>query len=1752
MVEDSPSDYKTPDELTYRTTATGGLYADQPDAAPAGYYAPVQQAADWQKVGPSEEQLAAANETGAPISGNEPRTQEAADQLNSVRPSNAPQATYTPPVYGSDPNTGAPLKAVQESADANIITRFTPFDEVKNAIAGEDGIVNWGDVLNPINLAKNSVLGLGSGWDKGRQRLVEAMGEEGYNRVKYGDANYGQNSLADKVGNALLVPYQAANKWDLSAQGPDKQTLIGYNEEDGNVDGFTVWLENPDNAETIKQIYEDGYNGYKEGRALWEYYISDKSMVQKGVWDTVNDPVTAATLGLAAIGGFVRGGAAATKIEKIAAGTVKAANIALDPLGEVALPLAAKGAGKAVDVIPGAAPVVDAVKNSKLNPFGLTADAKNRIALDEAVTRGEELGRQMDQLGRYTGIPETPTYAGRNRTTGEFFVRDAATGVARPFDTTNPMGEFVAADKMLRELDYDSYIDTLNRRSGGVGWYDLLYNGEKYGLPKFYDAQLTVDPVAHERYIDMMIRRVDAREAADPGRGGQAVIDGLYNDITAHALGGRRYPRSKTDPHLAMYRTDSARRILDKGGFTDTNAARHAIMVRDIRSETFRRRPRSGTPPYRPAASPFVYSTPRPTPPVPGAGGWDDGIIFTDRDRAVLDQDIGGGRTYGQAFGEYKTKIAMMKRLAQKVGAGTATPGEQALLTRYTKEFGKEGIGLIDAPDTISALTADDVNSLAARAARYGLEIKLGVRDAKGKIVDNRHPWVRKYDNATSAVKAMQLLNIANVLPYTTRQVLGNASTLGIANRDALREYVASPGNWRAIMKRETGGLMSGVKTDVDNLRDAVGLGSSNRIRMSSRTGTLGSVTPEENRTGLGKFFSPDRLRQFSQISDLQMREALYKSTFEPGYARLRKNIRLHAEARAGTMGVTISPAQLDNVFSSLPAKYNAIDLRNALERSGATGANVKDWADRVARDYLGATPNDAATGFKGLRAIDDDAFREMERVAFTFNETNLDAVLNRITFYHYWNSRAGLLYAREMLRNPALVASYYRITEGLKQEAERERYPDYLRGWIEFLGTPLGLSAYADPKTFFNTFSTFVESSFRDPNGDLRDLTDLGKRVDDSVFMLNPFLTTALYWSGLLGNVSSKPDPTGLASANRQAVNLINLWLTANNRQPLPGAANVVPAVSNAIASWVSGMFAQLGLDPNVQQKVEFTNPNAAFENNKNWMVQTLLKQNNPTWDDQRIADEAAEIQDDWSNSITQQAADLAADIPYQQPTFGLPGVAGQGAQFLMNVIRPVNVVGRPTQKDYNQNIRGQLRDNKGTPLEGTYADPQTGAKKQSTQGIYSRNDAASAPSLEEYAFNRMIDGYRNVGTEEQRTLADVYDAIVSGQGTSPVSVDGQAFAPDDIAQLDESQRKQLAKLYLNEQGKWDDLQGLWAAKEQYRQSNPQLTDYWAFEDAANTYPAGIEAWARDAMRNPDYARYVADQERIDPNKAVPGTGLRNDMLTSPDAYRILMGQRVSVYDREGMAPPGDYGPYIPGVPVGMTPSQAQNLGGGEGEAGGKASGSSFMDDKKATLQNELGNFYGMVGIMNAWDAQMGYTPGTSVQRYVDRVRTGDKKITIDDGLYDQIKASYDYVFPSKNDLKGFLTWAFDPSLNPDGQLNIDAYLEYDSIEYARKQLLKPVGGKAPSNIGELTSGLTTVRGADGSGPSGTTQPAVYTPTIATPMLADPTNPYSQLTQLGPGLPLTVLRRQGSMALVQAPNGAQGWIPVGNLKRAA
>ncbi len=1118
----------------------------------------------------------------------------------------------------------------------------------------------------------------------------------------------GLTTLAGGVMQAAQIPFQRANevqitrKYDELTQGNPDATFGPYlpttvltntvlnpvrqgaqtlteGDRPGDYEALQNWLDDQANAQLITSLFENGYGGEQGYGAVYKYYNEQQGMA--GITaDVLGDPFLYAELGLgAAKSGAARLGTRAGMAGRVgraaSTGLELADAMVFDPLK---LP---KVGGELIDAaIPGANIVQRATgARDAMGERLLTQAGKNQKNLNII----EQNASMLEQAARTTQPTDPWLFerdaAGRVRMQtvpgggAVPLVRDRATGVVRPVQA----GDVQQAFEIARNLPHERAAriagtpTTLEQHLND--WMALVSNPRVTGLPREIDFQFPNRGPAYQ-----MATRYTAERMA---RGGQAAVDAMYTqmrgeyDAAAKRVASLKAMPVKSRPPTykadlkragqgvvkAAYTADRLEAALEIAGRSDASSKLRRAELTKIRREA---RAIGGYSKNNLATARFASGAAAPAGGTPMRLRWSDVVdVVDDETRQFADRVMADGRSVGDMVLSTRQDLSRLSDLAKLMQTGPLSPWDQqefaGLVKRY-QHLLPDGPRLVadlnEASRQINAWTDTTVGMLTAQDARRQIGIEGGMLDKKGNPVRTGiaasdsliGKAVRALDGIGSQYRKYQLYNPLNILRYSGLQAVGNAVTLAIGDTGALLDYT------KAIAARARNRGRDTAFTPADQMLRDAGIGHSPFIK----SGIKDDITLTREGVGAGPVESVLRAgRRFAGAFDISLREAAYMHRFQPKYRALQMGMKREAARRAASMGVPVNPAQLDNAFAHLDAlhprykAWQASELKDALLRaSGRPGDTAaQNWADRVARDYA-----------NGVRTLHKDALANVNRLGFSFEETKLDALLGKVFMYHYWSSRANMLYTREMLGNPALLNGYVSMWRTLDREAEKDNAPSWLRGFYAFMQTPMGLTVFANPTALLNTFAIFNPEILGE--GYDGNLTGLGKARQRSPFMVNPVIDQLLFQAGLYGSGASAPNIMPISGAK------LYDWLTywnAHTDTPVwtDAKGNPVPppmalrtfggrAVSQFLAEKISPQTKELadrlGIPADVMQ---FGDMASSQRQDLVFLMMDVLREQNPGLDDTAIQDLLVDEHGggfDTGDPVYQQALDRYAERAY------------------------------------------------------------------------------------------------------------------------------------------------------------------------------------------------------------------------------------------------------------------------------------------------------------------------------------------------------------------------------------------------------------------------------------------------------------------------------------------------------------------------
>lgn len=1016
----------------------------------------------------------------------------------------------------------------------------------------------------------------------------------------------------------------------------------------------------------------------------------------------------------------------------------------------------------------------------------------------------------------------------------------------------------------------------------------------------------------------------------------------------------------------------------------------------------------------------------------------------------------------GQTVIEEQDKLERLRALAQTAQTRTLTAKEEDTLKRGLAglheyaEFNNLKTGKKLTGADLAGWDDAQVDRVAARRAQRFVEQAQGLVDAAGKAIDPAYyrglagKALKVYDDFAGYRRTMSLYSTTRGPAYVLMQAIGNGLTLGIARPAALRRYTPVTANDIRKWSTKAEGELINPPPRAVAFRDAIGVGRDPSLGIGGRD-QLGAKTAFERSTnpvvrGLGKIAAPQIVKDVADSFDTALRHALYLTPMEPAYTALKRDLPTNIERAVAEIATNtgvplgIGRTQIDTALANLPSQFSGVQLREAiLDASGGRAAqNYTERfraADRAARDYINE-----------VRTLDKAALEEVNRVGFDFKETRADAVLSRAFMFHYWMSRASVLYLNEAARNPWQAQLWARAMNAGKRKMEETGAPTWQRDLQSFLSTPAGYTGFWNPAYLLGTY-LFMQDS--DPASPTSDLTGLGRALTDTPLirdtMLNPLLQGAIYVLGAGGPDFKPPDLLGTGKWTGD----INAWLDKANLD-------------------VKTFYAEQGKPKDV--------PNLDSRSLLTWAAQQV---NNRGWDTSFFGLEPAKPYDANRNTQANLSYFIMDDIIAQNPQ--LDYTTEEGAAEIASMVE--EALANPSGELYQSALRKNVDMQMGS--SGTGAAPVdllTGAARNIlpfgvSWSVDSRDAAGRRKNLDQQtaldtamsemiydtpegmAFWNSANAMWNTGTPKQKKINELYQGIQ--QGTVDVVLDGREWTKEELAALPAEDRDTLAKYWMDLNGYWGERQAMFDASDAIRAENPDMANMSALKDYVASYPTGAQGFIEDTRRlNPNYNRYVEGlQSALDAGKITEEEFL--DKATNSVAYTAIAGIKTSRFD---------YDPIVTGRGRVAGLAEGETLAGWQQEQGTGEhveTGSAF-NEKKDTLAKELETFTQIQQRLNQLDAYYGQPAGTTARRYASELAQGSKYISRD--IYDTLKAdgwSTGDINPgSDGQLGWYLKWALNQM--PGTDLSPDAYWSQSNTAWRKKE------------VDRINAGIVSVDSAD------------------------------------------------------------------------
>jgi hypothetical protein len=804
------------------------------------------------------------------------------------------------------------------------------------------------------------------------------------------------------------------------------------------------------------------------------------------------------------------------------------------------------------------------------------------------------------------------------------------------------------------------------------------------------------------------------------------------------------------------------------------------------------------------------------------------------------------------------------------------------------------------------------------RPAQVDELVALRLVEAGERVLPTKGPksgLAQAYQSMLAFNRGARLFNILNIPRYVLQNLFGNTAANVIAGRPraALRLFSDLGQKADTLKHLRNPGKHSSMAED---MMRATGLGVDRSITQTNRAMLDLAPSGAVRQGRIADIIMPQWQKDLAQVVDVSHRTGLYEETLLAGYRRLNQDLARGVKEWNGKYGLPYSDRQLDEVVGDfLAERRTLIDGITGEPHTGLTGRTDRYepiWSSQEFNDYLRqrltaiAPPTSivaddplglllrrvGADNTASIRAIRAAAKAEVERVAFDWKNTNLDELLSNVFLYHFWNSRAGLLYAKQGLKNPAMLAAYGRMMEDFQTQIDLFDGPDWLKGWFQFLDTPAGYSIWFSPFDLLGSMLTFADWQMDSGDNPFNDLTGLGQHREKTPWMPNPLLDGLLYSLGLYGPDARAPDVLGLGRMWTLGTTLLNEanfegaipWANAlgigvdaqGNRVPLKlkGLDELYARFANGLSAAVSPI---TGLRP-----VAIPNGDASAQRTDQMLLDQNLRIANPGMPEDQIQERITQALMDPGSPEMQEAWGQRVDL---QLTTGSPlGIDLPGPlQAALRLASPVPIYAAPEQA-----MRGGTL--KALPAyQAATVPPPTGEGAQ----YANLNNAKTleARLLDEQAYAGQPSG----GDPRMDEINQTGYAIYKGTTKEPLTVYGTEYTPEAVAAMSEDQRRDLQNLYYEEHGtNWQEVRAYYEAIPDNAAVNPEGQAYWDWKNAAEEHPGGMAGYVDEQIAtNPAYADYIQRN-----NFSLGSQQIDYEHALSTSAYLAAQGIRPTVWE--------------------------------------------------------------------------------------------------------------------------------------------------------------------------------------------------------------------------------------------------------------
>lgn len=643
--------------------------------------------------------------------------------------------------------------------------------------------------------------------------------------------------------------------------------------------------------------------------------------------------------------------------------------------------------------------------------------------------------------------------------------------------------------------------------------------------------------------------------------------------------------------------------------------------------------------------------------------------------------------------------------------------------------------------------------------------------------------------------------------------------------------------------------------------------------------------------------------RDGRNAADNVRREAVFVSEIEKRELQMGRAFRARGRGWAEKHGIL--PTSFDAYVAELGQRFSPDDLHRAMREladdAGLAPDMAENFADRLRRWWV----EDKRKLFKAADA-------EQKRVHLSYERTNLDNFLANFIFYHYWMSRSIPAYARIALRNPEIAAMWMRAWQEVENRAEREGYPDTMRGYIRFMGSGAGWNHAWNPLNIIL------------PLADMRPEAQTDGWYDEltQFVMVNPVIS---YAASALGLTDDIVDPFMSYSVRNMVMSGINEIRARTGRPPLLNDPYEV--VLRHGTDFLNDVLTRVGL-PGAKRR-QYADPATYSQSEINYTVATVIAEQTGVPTDQWAIDGPEYRM--WTQAIADGYAGI--DNPIFQEAFQRWADA--------------DLVGR----GFNSVIPGGVRTRFG-PRDAQMGNPDLTDQEQEFKGIVNSGGAESAN------LSILDRQYKDIGTDRQQSISEGYNSIRNPDEKIPdyfvINIGDTQITAGDLREMDDDGRRDIAEFWVASVEGTEELQAYWDERSAFVEAHPEFGAFDDWKDVGYKYEGGPRQYRLDrAAGNPNFKRAMQGQEQFLKERGVDPKLIPDELdgwAMSVSGYMAAQGIRDSVYGQDPIST-GDQGTVNTILRAG---------GGGSGGGGSSApkSTSAKLRADMAEYQKELAIF--------------------------------------------------------------------------------------------------------------------------------------------------------------------------------------------------